>query len=875
KIRVLYTQLCSRIFSKTTFSDRLFSPYKSSYFQQTLREIFGEMTWGDLQALHPSMDLLLSLWDVSQQKPFTLNTKQSPSIPNFTLARIADILAASCATPFYFTPQVFAFQEKKSLYMDAKIGGKNILQSTLDALSSLSENLQLFSFGTESVPSDLSYENLRKQSASELPLHLLQATLNNNRSQEIESLDLASRIPSLNHYFQVTPVRHALKNAPAETWKSRLNDFQTGQIYGKIWNRDSVGEIQGNNSVGKTQVLASLPRDEETSVQIDGDPALIIPALFQAIEDQNLAKALKIAEILSQIEPLETELLEELLKKLHRAPYSVRKSLNVVFQQLSFGDKYTIGVVLQKILLNGSELCRREAACLCASLGSEKMVLELIHKLEDRDPLVRKHLCWSLGHLGKEAIRAIPALKEALIDSHEDVRKKASWALTQIAPYAPEEVIPYLMELLKQSSSALQYEAVWMLSETGLGSTPEKALPIFLDLLKKSGSTTSSLKIWIERALQKSISTAQILLSELQKTTSQLDKIHRKNAFWMLSLLEPLTLETIALFPPLLGEEDQELKALALSVLGKAQTIEMLPQFLKILQESEDSAFRIQTIQAIGAMGLKAHSATSLLLQMIKEGEMEERRVSAWALGKMRVTEAVPVLKQMLQEEEYFILSSAVFTLGGLNPDSERTAPTLLDALLREDYRSLRTAIVALGEIGDSAYLALPELIALLQNRNEYVREEAARTLGLIGKKATSAVPELILSLDDISERVRVKVAWALGEIGDRQAISALMKAGYGSSEFVRDQIEKALERLGRLSSGILQKIWIHAGLLPISSFADEFVFPSPSRSTLPLLASWALRPVWYKQYEWVLLLLFFASLLVLFYGVPLLYHIQ
>lgn len=876
KIRLLYTRLCQRVFSKTSFSDRLFSPYKTNYLQRALHEIFGEITWGDLQTIHPSIDLFLSLWDVTQKKNIALHSKPDTEGNNhhFTRARIADILTASCSSPFYFAPQVFAFQDKKSLYVDSKISGKDVMQLTSAYLASLSENLQIFSFGHESITTDLSYDTLRKWSATEMPLHLLQTTFNEQIHRQNDDLNLYPRIPSLNQYFQITPIRHLSKNE--DSWRTRLQDFEQGHLYGKIWNRDGSLSFSSPMTLQNQEIQTPAPLTNTSlrmPIQPDGDPNLIVPALFQAIQEQNLEQALQIAEVLSHVDPLEEELLDSLLKQLENAPPFMRKSLNHIFQKLTLAEKYAIAEALQRILLKGNPRARREAACLFASLGSEKTVLNLIQKLEDRDPVVRKHLCWALGSLGKEAIRAIPALKEALQDTDGEVQKKASWALTQIAPYAPEEIIPFLLELLQKSAGALQQEVVWMLSETGLGTTPEHALPSFLNLLKKI-TADSSLKLWVERALQKSSASANRLIAELQKTTTHSDKIFRKNAFWMLTLIPPISAESLTLFLPLLTDEDPELKQLALSVLGSTQHVEALPQLLKILQESEDMTLRIHTIKAIGNMESKAISATKTLISLVKEGDLEERRVAAWALGKLRADEAVPVLKQMLQEEEYFILSSAVFTLGGLNPDSERTAPTLLDALLREDYRSLRIAITALGEIGAASASAIPELAALLQNRNEYVREETANTLGLIGKKANSAIQELLIALDDISERVRLKVVWALGEIGDRQVIPALLNSQKDSSVRVQEQAKQSLERLGQLSAPSLTTIWQKSGLTRGES-AEEFIFPSPVRSSLPILSSWALRPVWYKQYEWVLLLLLFASLFVLTYGVPLLYQIQ
>ena len=81
---------------------------------------------------------------------------------------------------------------------------------------------------------------------------------------------------------------------------------------------------------------------------------------------------------------------------------------------------------------------------------------------EDKDPNMRYWAAESLGHYGREAKQAVPALAQALKDEDKNVRMGAAYALAAIGPDAGEAQ-PALQEALRDADKQVRDAATYAL----------------------------------------------------------------------------------------------------------------------------------------------------------------------------------------------------------------------------------------------------------------------------------------------------------------------------------------------------------------------------------------------------------------------------
>ena len=73
------------------------------------------------------------------------------------------------------------------------------------------------------------------------------------------------------------------------------------------------------------------------------------------------------------------------------------------------------------------------AAWALSQLGAPSLPV-LVHALRDYQPSVRYNAVYALGELGQAAIPARDAVKKALLDPDQTVRKMAEWSMAQLGP---------------------------------------------------------------------------------------------------------------------------------------------------------------------------------------------------------------------------------------------------------------------------------------------------------------------------------------------------------------------------------------------------------------------------------------------------------
>ena len=136
-------------------------------------------------------------------------------------------------------------------------------------------------------------------------------------------------------------------------------------------------------------------------------------------------------------------------------------------------------------------------------------------------------------------------------------------------------------------------------------------------------------------------------------------------------------------------------------------------------------------------------------------------------LGILRVTEAVPWLREHLRDDPLLRLSCAR-ALADLN--DFQALPEIISSL--SEYHS---SLVEVTDIVSSfGKPAVPILRPLLLSAPPEERRLAARSLGQL--RALEAVPELRVALDSSDDELAAAAARALGRVGDRSSVPDLVR---------------------------------------------------------------------------------------------------
>lgn len=205
----------------------------------------------------------------------------------------------------------------------------------------------------------------------------------------------------------------------------------------------------------------------------------------------------------------------------------------------------------------------------------------------------------------------------------------------------------------------------------------------------------------------------------------------------------------------------------------------IVPEFIKALQEQQDTNLRQKAVFALGE--LQTDDGYKTLLEMLKDKAPEVRKTAVEALAKFKKTEALKELGKLYEDEDVSVRREAVDTIAKIGgPDA---VELLIPALANSDFAVKKTAIVKLGEM--KARKAAPDIIPLLKADNASIREVAAIALGNIRERA--AVGPLCELFTDENLDVRRAAVEAAGKIGGIEVVDALIPLLDDGDNLVRE----------------------------------------------------------------------------------------
>jgi HEAT repeat protein len=227
-----------------------------------------------------------------------------------------------------------------------------------------------------------------------------------------------------------------------------------------------------------------------------------------------------------------------------------------------------------------------------------------------------------------------------------------------------------------------------------------------------------------------------------------------------------------------LGDENAEVRALAINGLWENQNPALIVPLLHLLRTDETALVRAAAATALG--------------RFIYLSEVE----------KLDPDRVIPV-KEALLETIYQPAENVEVRRRAIESIAYSSEPRIIqiieNAYYDDDEEMQVSAIFAMGRNADKCWRS--RVIAELDNANSEIRFEAARACGEL--EATEAVSKLITLIGDNDTDLEVQemAIWALGRIGGPIAREALEQCLYSETETLALAAEEALEELNLFSA--------------------------------------------------------------------------
>lgn len=526
--------------------------------------------------------------------------------------------------------------------------------------------------------------------------------------------------------------------------------------------------------------------------------------------------------------------------------WRVRKEAVDLILSVSPGEELARELI-SLLTIQGNPGLRNSAVEVLQSVG-EKMIPHLVEHLANEDPGIRKFIVDIMGGIGSSA--SIPHLTGALSDDDSNVAAAAAESLGMIGdPCA----LPSLLGVLEKDDLLIRYAILEALVKIGSPVPLDSITPLAGDpLLKKAifeclgvigdvGSVSLLIDGLTDRA--RNVREAALTALEMIRVRSTSDDSCRQIVQRLRQLAGTETVEYLIAMHESSDKKIRSASTAILGIVGDSRALDLL------LRGYADENVRQVSLEALRGMGsvtgpflsgrfasgdeegrcVIVHLSGELSLpecgSIIHEGLADRspmvRALAAEAVGKAGMTELIPVLVKLVNDENpevrhrgtaalvkladlsrEGVSGSAVHLSESDNPDCRMQAVKLFGALretahLRfmckdEDFLVRREAIATLGE------LRIPESAAILfmalADEETDVRLAAATALGWSGYTDDSGY--LLLALEDSSQRVQAAIIKSLGLRREQTSFEKIEQFTTSSSGMLKIAAMNALAQI-------------------------------------------------------------------------------
>lgn len=349
---------------------------------------------------------------------------------------------------------------------------------------------------------------------------------------------------------------------------------------------------------------------------------------------------------------------------------------------------------------------------------------------QEKDGGARRGLVYALGAFGSTDRQVVPVLIEALKDASPAVRRNAAWALGRSGSRGGEPAVRELCGLLRDAEPLVRRDAATALGDIGLP-TAAPALKPLLDLADRESKKETGDPVVFRTALDKVVTLIvegdQTLASRLLPFLESDDpEIVLTAAFGLANLGGPASRLALKALREALRHEDPVVQEQAAAALGHMRK-EAAPAVLDLTEalDARSLGVRSKAVVALAQLGPIAEPATPRLARILRgEGETDLN------------------IRRYAVEALYYINT----------PGNDRAMPTVVELIRKEPDPNLRLlCIVVLLHARDIKQLGAEKVLLDLvhdEKQLDAYRHEAARVLAYhLSEAAPDKVGEVLLHM--------------------------------------------------------------------------------------------------------------------------------
>ncbi len=473
---------------------------------------------------------------------------------------------------------------------------------------------------------------------------------------------------------------------------------------------------------------------------------------------------------------------------------------------------------------------RWRAARALAEIGpaASQSVSALTAALKDQDPLVRAHAVRALGRLGDAAKGSTEQITQLLGDTDVAVRRAAVLALQDIKP-EHKVLAPLITRLLERSDASTRTLILNVLAEQGKNAVPglKQALPnpesrywaclvvaeigpdakeVVPELLEAVKDQQPEVRHEALMALAATGDTSQATVDAAVAALGDRENSVKYAAAYLLGSIGEAAAQAANQLLPLLRSDDPFLRTVAAWSVCKSNrnNQQVYDQSLGILLRALEDENRDVRLAAIEAIDDLDPEPSLVMPALIKAFESQDGLIAtnvADTLVDMGKAAVGPVAAELKNPK---LRRAAVVVLGRIGPDAKDAVPALVEALRGETDKDARREIfMSLSNIGPAPASVIPELLKDLKSDDIQLKAGATYALGAMGKAAEEALPEIRKNLAARDEKLRLLSVWALVRIAPEnpqlvEAVKPILIAGLSHEEpLVRYEAAKTIALLG------------------------------------------------------------------------------
>ncbi|KOR28675.1 hypothetical protein TI03_04175 [Achromatium sp. WMS1] len=348
-------------------------------------------------------------------------------------------------------------------------------------------------------------------------------------------------------------------------------------------------------------------------------------------------------------------------------------------------------------------------------------ITALINSITATSANTRTAATWILGHIGQEAVAAIPALSINLLDADSELHRASIWTLSQIGLPAIDHLNNMLLHARPKGRIAAAKALNLLITGIKTKHTNEidnKIVDTIVALIKN-----------FEHQQQAVRQTVAHTLGRIGKQATPL-------------LLKALSRKSFKI---------RQAAAEALGIMGHEASI-AIPTLIQVAS-CKNFQVRKAAIQALGYIGgTKAQAAIPELCKAMQDVEPQVREAAIIAINAIKIDVAdINLFIQALGDKNTQVRTAAAQFLGTMD---NKIIPHLLEIIVNSSIKETRmAAFAALARMGKNAVTALPTLLQALTHEDAEIREAATHAIGKMGSDVTvnAILPLIIRSLNRLN----------------------------------------------------------------------------------------------------------------------------